>query len=342
MKNVMFVTNSLTGGGAERSINLVCNELVLRNWNVALVPVNKSEPDAIQVRSQIYPLNRAQGNAPLGTIRAIVMLNFVARKFKPSVVVLNCDAPEFLGLFLMKRVELVIVQHSSQPWSTRRRLGIIVRKLLSFRTQYFFAVSEHLSIWPDSKNPFRVIQNPLSPNLPKKMFFGERPLSRIVFIGRMSKEKCPEIPVEVGLLIGLPVVMVGGGELQEKLSDRYKNYQLQIDWTGQLRDPWEIINPGDVLIVPSSFEGDGLVVLEGLQRGIPMLVSDIPDFRRFNFPEINYCSSIEDFHSRLFKYSNDLKSLIVPSEVATKILARRDIKVLGNEWENVLVEITKI
>jgi glycosyltransferase involved in cell wall biosynthesis len=338
----MFVTNSLTGGGAERSINLVCNELVLRNWSVALVPVNKSEPDAIQVKSQIYPLNRAQGNALLGTIRAIIMLNFVARKFKPSVVVLNCDAPEFLGLFLMKRVEIVILQHSSRPWSTRRRLGIFVRKLLSFRTQYFFAVSEHLSIWPDGKSPYRVIQNPLSPNLPKKKFFGAHPLSRIVFIGRMSKEKCPEIPLEISLLSGLPAVMIGDGELQGKLSDRYKKYQLQIDWTGQLRNPWEIINPGDVLIVPSSFEGDGLVVLEGLQRGIPILVSDIPDFRRFNFPEINYCISIEDYHARLIKYSNDLQSLIVPSEIAMKILGRRDIKVLGNEWENVLEEIMKI
>jgi len=342
MKNIMFVTNSLTGGGAERSINLVSNELALRNWNVALVPVNKGEPDLIQINSQIYPLNRAQGNALLGTIRAIIVLNIVTRKFKPSVVVLNCDAPEFLGLFLFKRVKLVIVQHSSHPWSTRRRLGTIVRKLLSFKTQYFFAVSEHLNIWPDGNNPYRVIQNPISPNMSEKIFFGACPLSRIVFIGRMSKEKCPEIPLEISSLSGLPVVMIGDGELQAKLADHYKKYQSQINWTGQLHNPWENINPGDVLIVPSSFEGDGLVVLEGLQRGIPMLVSDIPDFRRFNFPEINYCSSIEDYYSRLLKYSNDLQSLIVPSEVATKILGRRDIEVLGNEWENVLEEITKI
>ena len=337
----MFVTNSLTGGGAERSINLVCNELTSRNWNIALVPVNKGEPDLIQLKSEISPLNRVQGIGPIGTIRAIIRLNIVTRRFKPSVVVLNCDAPEFLGLFLIKRVKLVIVQHSSRPWSTRRRLGIVVRKLLSLRTQYFFAVSEHLNIWPDGNSPFRVIQNPISPNLAKKTFFGASPLSRIVFIGRISKEKHPEIPLEISSLSGLPVVMIGDGELQGKLADRYEKYRAQIEWTGQIRNPWEVINPGDVLIVPSAFEGDGLVVLEGLQRGVPMLVSDIPDFRRFNFPEVNYCVSTEDYYSRLLKYSNDPQSLVVPSDVATKILGRRDIKVLGDEWENVLEEITK-
>lgn len=337
----MFVTNSLTGGGAERSINLICNELTLRNWNVALVPVNKSETDLIQIKSDIYPLNRVQGIGPIGTVRAIIRLNIVTRRFNPSVVVLNCDVPEFLGLFLIKRVKLVIVQHSSHPWSTRRRLGIVVRKLLSLRTQYFFAVSEHLNIWPDGNSPYRVIQNPISSNVAKKFFFGASPLSRIVFIGRISKEKRPEIPLEISSLIGLPVVMIGDGELQGKLADRYRKYRSQIEWTGQIRNPWEVINPGDVLIVSSAFEGDGLVVLEGLQRGIPMLVSDIPDFRRFNFPEVNYCVSAEDYCSRLLKYSNDPQSLVVPSEVATKILSRRDIQVLGNEWENVLEEITE-
>jgi glycosyltransferase involved in cell wall biosynthesis len=339
VKNVMFVTNSLTGGGAERSMNMVCNELTLRNWNVTLVPVNKSESDLIQLNSAVYPLNRVQNAGLVGTLRAIIKLNIATFKFQPRVIVLNCDAPEFLGLFLVKKVKIVIVQHSSQPWITRQRLGILVRKILSIRTKYFMAVSDHLSIWPEGETPYQVIANPVSPNLNDYKFPETNTLKRIAFIGRMSKEKQPEIPLEIAKVSGLPVVMIGDGDLKLDLVKHYKKLDSEVHWTGQLREPWESIKEGDVLIIPSAYEGDGLVILEGLQRGVPMLVSDIPDFRRFGFPEINYCVSIEDYYSRLMKHSDDLQSLVVPSEIATNILSKRDIHTLGNQWEIALGEI---
>jgi glycosyltransferase involved in cell wall biosynthesis len=339
MKNIMFVTNSLTGGGAERSMNMVCNELTLRNWNVTLVPVNKSESDLIQLNSAVYPLNRVQNAGLIGTLGAIIKLNIATFKFRPRVIVLNCDAPEFLGLFLVKRVKLVIVQHSSQPWNTRQRLGVLVRKVLSIRTKYFMAVSDHLSIWPDGETPYKVIQNPVSPNLKENRFRETNTLKRIAFIGRMSKEKHPEIPLEIAKVTGLPVVMIGDGDLKVELAEHYKKLESEVHWTGQLREPWEPIMLGDVLIIPSAYEGDGLVILEGLQRGVPMLVSDIPDFRRFEFPEVNYCVSIEDYYSRLLKHSENLQSLVVSSEITTKILNKRDIQILGDQWEKALEEI---
>ena len=49
MKAVAIVTNSLSGGGAERAMNLLADNLgKFENFNVMLIPINAGPPDLIQ------------------------------------------------------------------------------------------------------------------------------------------------------------------------------------------------------------------------------------------------------------------------------------------------------
>ncbi len=51
MKKVFIVTNSLSGGGAERAMNLVCAELSesLKNEiEITLVPINNGPKDLVE------------------------------------------------------------------------------------------------------------------------------------------------------------------------------------------------------------------------------------------------------------------------------------------------------
>ena len=67
-----------------------------------------------------------------------------------------------------------------------------------------------------------------------------------------------------------------------------------------------------------------------------MLLSDIPDFRRFRLPDRNYCLSVDDFTTRIEEYRDDLTSLIVPGEISNSILASRSLNVVGDSWERFL------
>ena len=102
---------------------------------------------------------------------------------------------------------------------------------------------------------------------------------------------------------------------------------------GQVSNPWQEIQAGDLLIVPSSTEGDGLVVLEGLGQGIPMLVADIPDFRRFSFSDVNYCVGLSDFVSRIEEFGNSAEKLKIPFEFANDILHERGLSTVADSWE---------
>ena len=343
MQRVMIVTNSLTGGGAERSMNMVSNELTKRGWSVALVPVNTSEPDLITPTCEVFPLYRQWRGSFFNTLSAYVRFNRVVRSWKPDVLVLNCDLPELFGALLLHRQFIVIVEHVNFPWSTRVVTGKIIRSILSMRGGVWAAVSSHLGIWPTGKSPYAILQNPLTPSIETIQKTAVTSyLKRLVYIGRLSSpQKRPEFMLEIGAASGVDVEIVGDGLVRDTLQEEVAAKKLRVKFSGQIRDPWSLINQGDLLIVPSSYEGDGLVVIEGLQKGIPILVSDIPDFRRFGLPERNYCQTVGAFIARINEYRTDLHHLIVPENIVAPILVSRSLGAVGDSWEEFLNSILR-
>jgi GalNAc-alpha-(1->4)-GalNAc-alpha-(1->3)-diNAcBac-PP-undecaprenol alpha-1,4-N-acetyl-D-galactosaminyltransferase len=329
----MFVTNSLTGGGAERSINLVVNELFHRGWQVALIPINSSGPDLVIPKCEVFALNRQWRGTPQNTILAFWRFQRVVRSWNPDVIVLNCDLPEMFGAMLLSPRKLVVVEHSSIPWVQRVQFGKFVRKILGLKGATWIAVSSHLVIWPRGRKARAILQNPLQTIEYSESHNGPQRISRLVFIGRFSPEKHPEIALEIGAATGIEVVFIGSGTMRHSMEVAATARGIRSIFRGQVSNPWQEIQAGDLLIVPSSTEGDGLVVLEGLGQGIPMLVADIPDFRRFGFSDVNYCVDLSDFVSRIEKFVNSAEKLKIPFEFANDILHERELSTVGDSWE---------
>lgn len=339
----MIVTNSLTGGGAERSMNLVSNELSRRGWPIALVPINSSGPDYVIPVCEIFPLYREWQGSILNTIVAIVKFNRLVRRWNPDVIVLNCDLPELFGVFLFSKRRLVAVEHINRPWITRILFGRIVRELLRIRKVTWVAVSSHLTIWPHRQIPKAILLNPIQtsrrPAAAKFNSSSASTLKRLIFIGRLTPQKRPDWLLEMGAGMTLPLVFIGEGSMRNSLQEKARIGTIAVELKGQIRDPWSYVKKGDLLIVPSEYEGDGLVVIEGLQKSLPMLVADIPDFRRFAFPERNYCKDVADFIERIHTFGEDLTDLVIPSEISEEILASRTLLAVGDSWENFLNSI---
>lgn len=340
MRRIMIVTNSLTGGGAERSMNLVGSELTKLGWPIALVPINAGDPDLVTPTCEVFALNRQWRGSPFGTLRAIIEFNQIAKSWKPDVVILNCDLPELFGALLFMRKALVVVEHSSLAWSTRPLPGKIIRKILKMRKAVWIAVSSNLRIWPDGQSPREVIQNPLLPSTKGAVHsLVKAPIRRLVFIGRLTPEKQPERIIEIGNRTALPVEVIGDGFLLNSLAEKAKSKDAHITFHGRMRDPWSFIAAGDLLVVPSVSEGDGLVVVEGMREGVPLLLSDIQDFRRFDLPEQSYCQSVDDFVERVNQFKEDIASLVIPSEISEPILKSRSPQVIGKAWARLLESI---
>jgi glycosyltransferase involved in cell wall biosynthesis len=330
----MFVTNSLTGGGAERSMNIVVNELHSRNLEVVLVPINSGPRDQVNPQCKVVELNREWNGGLLETLKIFFNFHMLVIREKPSVIVLNCDLPEMFGAFLFFGYKhLIVVEHSSSPWKTRIRLGKFIRRILFRKSSLWVCVSDHLSVWPVSVHPNVVIPNPL---LPINANIGPRSdmkISRLVFVGRLSAEKRPDFFRDVCSSTKLPGLIIGDGRMRSELENSVLENNLRIEFAGQQLDPWPLIQHNDLVIIPSEYEGDGLVLLEAMARNHSVLLNDIPDFRRFDLPQVNYCKSVEDFCDRILNYSDNIQSLMIPTEISAGHLEKRAIDSIGNAWE---------
>ena len=131
----------------------------------------------------------------------------------------------------------------------------------------------------------------------------------------------------------IELLVIGDGNLRENLEGQVAKELIKAQFIGRVDNPWLKAAAGDLLIVTSASEGDGLVVIEGLQNEIPMLLIDIPDLRRFNFPDKNYCTDSQDFTNRINSFKENLSDLRIPSTFADEILSRRSLATIGNTWE---------
>jgi len=336
MKRLMFVTNSLSGGGAERAMNLVVNELALRGFPVSLVPINRGENDLVVPTCQVFPINRHWRGGFTDTVLSFFRFQSVVRRWKPDVLILNCDIPELFGSIALIKTKLVVVEHANPAWSTRLSFGKLVRFILYVRRSRWVSVSEHLRVWPTERNFQTVLVNPLVPpivkNEPLIPVTHDDSILRLVFVGRLAKaQKRPDWVVRIASQLGLPAILIGVGQMQNELIALAKGLNAQVEFPGFQRDPWEFVKSGDLLIVPSAWEGDGLVVLEAIARDVPLLLSDIPEFKRFKLPQSNYCKQPEDFVSKI-ETINTLSCFRISATQTKFLLETRSIERVGDDW----------
>ena len=138
-----------------------------------------------------------------------------------------------------------------------KQLGIKAEKI--YRFGYF------LNITKQTKN---INQNPCT----SFIFVGQLTERKGIFILLKAIEKLTKTHQSLHLSI------IGSGDLEQKVQDYLQVHKLQnfITLLGAI-DPKKVskyIAQSDLLILPSIFDGWGIVVNEALQNGIPALVSD--------------------------------------------------------------------
>jgi len=337
MKRIAVVTNSLSGGGAERSMNLLCNELFNRNWDVFLVPINKSDQDLVQVMCPIIEINRVWNGSFLNTIFSFIRFNISIFRVRPKALILNCDLPELFGALLLFPVKLIAVEHVNYPWLKRLRFGKVIRFILNLRGVHWVSVSSHLSIWPNASKPEVILLNSITPLVKEQTREIERiHLKRLIFIGRLTEQKRPNWIIELGKATETEVGIYGEGSQEEALRQMAQANSKKVNFFGFNPQVWTYVTRGDLLLVTSGWEGDGLVILEALNNRVPLLLSDIPDLRRFNLPDRNYCSDLRNFNDRIEEFRGNLNDLVVEDDISRRILDERKPPTVAEKWENFL------
>jgi len=339
MGKTLVVTNSLTGGGAERSMNSLVNLLHASSLDVLLFPINEGPSDAVLPVCEVVAPIRAWKAGLFPTLNSFFKFRDKVSEINPDLVIVNCELPELYSVFLPLRMKLIFVEHTSKPWKNHKFLGYFIRTLARFRNTYWVLVSDHLRSISSSHKSDCVIPNLISTQQ-NHLADGQSPDPRIVFLGRLSAEKDPKLFLEIAELCDLPALVIGTGVLFESLVSHSRETDCRVSFLGQLNNPWSQLHSNDTIVLTSRFEGDGLVLLEAVSRSLPVLVRDISDLRRFDLPEVNYFQSAEVAANRLVEFYSNRGELRIPADIANRILSTRDDNVILASWVQLIKRFT--
>jgi len=326
---VLIVTNALSGGGAESSMRIISQHLRSMGVDITLLSLNETAGD-VAVTGEIE-LNRKWKSGVFQT--AINFLDFyrVIKRIKPDSVIVNCELPELYTAFTPIRIaNLICVEHTSKPWAGREFMGRIVRAILSLRKSDWVTVnSSQARIWPHGTDAL-FIPNPVEvPKLASK----RNPNAEFVFVGRLRREKGIEMILKAIADEKMRIDVFGSGELEEALKEEYSDIAV---FHGFVNEPWKFINSEQVLIVASEYEGDGKVVVEGILAGLPILLRDNTDLRRFELPEGAYFKSGSELKRKLKDCQLRKNNYRPQGDRSEKFRIERDPVAISKKWLELL------
>ena len=272
-QKVIFLLSSHFGGGAETAMQQLHHSLKIQFRNLEIWGINSEESSSPESQ---FTFDRSKSGGLFHNIQILIDFRKKCKAENVGTVILNCDLPEFLGAFAPRKTKIIVVEQSTHPWMGRRLLGRVVRMFLLIKNTTWVKIFEGQKVW--SVYGQRVL---LGPNLIDTGFHEQisdgpvEGLQRIVFLGRFHLQKRPEWIIQLGADSGIPVLMIGDGELKQELHDLADRLDVNVEFTGFLFNPWDSVRKGDVLVLTSRFEGKPLVIEEALVRGIPVLTMNL-------------------------------------------------------------------
>lgn len=316
----VHVVNSLAAGGAERL--LLDLTAALRGVGVEsrILTLAEGELDYGDVSVDCLGLDNIY--TPAAGIR-------LARRLKTEEVA-GADLfhvhlfPSLLHVSLAGRmgsvsVPLVYTEHHT----TNRRRGKLVGRMLDMISYPPYsrvvcvsgAVRESLTRWmPRLASRTVVIHNGIDvskfSSATSARPFGETP--SVVTVGRLRRTKGTDLAIRAVAELGdvpLRMRIVGEGPMRSRLEALSRQLGLsgRVEFLGSRDDVPSILADADVLLHTSGSEGFGLVVLEAMAAGVPVVCTDLPAVREITGPA---CEGAILCPPRVEEYASVLRRLL--------------------------------
>lgn len=282
----LFITRTLTGGGAERFVATFASFMADQGYDVHVLTYEESENDyplSANVKRHVMPhveesvrgkfLRILRMKQILTAIDADVLIPFV-----DTVVICT-----YLVNLLLRRKFVFTVRVS--PWhETGSRFSKLMRKLIAKTTDAIMLQNqEQEEYYPASySDRIYVVPNPVAAkfNSCKKELFSEK-IKRICGIGRLSDQK--NFPLLIAAVkANLPenpdirLEIYGEGEIKKDLEDLITKQNLTgvCKLMGRTSDVESVLKETDLFVLSSDFEGMPNALIEAMAMGVPCISSD--------------------------------------------------------------------
>jgi glycosyltransferase involved in cell wall biosynthesis len=307
--------------------------LTMKKIDVVVCAINEDNLTETPI-SGVKVLGREWGLGFRGSLKSLLLFRKHLLEVNTDILIVNCELPElYVALVAPIGMRIITVEHTSRPWNGRRILGRFVRIGLNLRRSSWVTVSrDQKLIWPLSCKPLFI------PNSHVQSSHTAEPNEvDIVFVGRLNVNKHPEVVAEAALRTKSVAAFYGDGPKMLKLKEEYQSSTLH--FFGFINNPWSQIATNSIVVVASEYEGDGMNIVEAVSNNNPILLANNLDLRRFDFPEKNYFSTVDELAIKIYNAKREgVDYFRIPSLIRSQLLDERDPIRIAGLWINVFEE----
>lgn len=289
---ILYLINSLSVGGAEKMLLDLCKNLPKDRFEIAVGTVMGGGQLEEEYRETGVELFLYTKQTKLGFD---VIKNFkkVIKQFKPDIIHTHLLSADTWGRIAAKQLRHPLVVTTEHNRNLEEGPFVkSIKHFLSFFTSVIVASSDAIKEYQITKErilkkKIRVINYGI--DLEKYPFrgvkvarYGENHL-KFTTIGRLAHQKGQRFLIEAMAKLDddYPEIyceIAGGGDRKEVLMDVAKRVHVEdkINFLGVVDDVTAVLNNTNIFVLPSLYEGLGIVLLEAMSVGVPIIASDIP------------------------------------------------------------------
>ena len=289
-KRIVLVINDLKGNGAERVVVTLAHAFGRAGHEVRIICFNNTiEYDTTGLKISHFPMRRWRWipRNIRGLVVGRLLDSFIKREVScvPDLILSNllpCD--RLLSASQLPNVYLVLHNVLSKErggWESFPEMGIYKRKPVVCVSEG--VRQDYVSLFPDHASDAVTIKNPVDVEWVRKeaeITSRHFPEPYIVHVGKFKAEKRHDVLLKAFAKSSFQghLVLVGQGALQKNAEVLATELGIRekVIFAGQMTNPFPTIKNAALLVLSSDFEGLGMVLLEAVALGTPVLSTDCP------------------------------------------------------------------
>ena len=332
MNDVIHCITTIERGGAEKQLLILVREQIKLGFNVTVIflkgkPDLKTELEYAGAKICTDLLN----SSFLGQVQKLKHI----LKYNSGVLHAHLPRSELLCFIANSKNKFLVTRHNSEQFFPKapRIISSLISRYISKKFTACIAISNAVKNHLESNTELRknvlvhVVYYGYDDDLPTRVLsLNKNRPSLIGTVGRLVSQKDQETLItafakyhEINSKSHL--LIIGDGILSGNLKAFSKNLGISrnITWIKNTSDPYFFMTHMDLFILSSKYEGFGLVLLEAMQSGVPIVAAN-----NSSIPEV-----LGEGYSGLFKTGDANDCLYKISHICESI----DRKELRNIYE---------
>ncbi len=299
MREIFILIHELNHSGVAVAATTLANIMHNKNMPYRLVVIGEKQGQAHN-NLKIDFLGIKRGRGVFGKIKYFLQCFFKLPVFlaKNKCKNLFVWGKEFTVMAVFFRIlfplpfKLIGVNVVGISSHIKNKKSPLVRYVLNYLYTNFLNRADHIitqshGMYKELVDIYNIPENKISITYPliNSKFFNERKASKkqnnILFIGRLVEEKNPCAALEIFSKLSNKqclLEIIGDGNLLEKLQEKANKLSIteRVNFVGKQDDILPFIQKADALILTSKYEGFGMVLVEAIAVGVPVISFNCP------------------------------------------------------------------